>query len=130
MVFDESVLRRQAYGQEAIIDLHDVPLDRFHHKIVKDFAEKLCDEIGMQRGPVYAWGDDEDLGTMHNPKADGLSCIQFLYSSSIVVHAIDELGKVFVNVFSCKNFDQEKVLRFALATFGGRVAAFHNIKRL
>ena len=130
MVFDENALRRAAYGQEAIIDLHDVPLDRFHHLVVKEFAEKLCDEIGMKRGPNYTWGDDKDLGTMHNPKADGLSCCQFLYSSSIIVHALDELGKVFINVFSCQTFDPEKVLRFAQATFAGRVAAFHNLKRL
>jgi S-adenosylmethionine/arginine decarboxylase-like enzyme len=125
-----TALRGESYGQEAILDLHGVPKDKFDTDIVRTFAEKLCDEIGMKRGPRYVWGNDKSLGTMHNPKADGISCIQFLYSSSILVHAIDELGKVFINVFSCQEFDSEKVRQFALATFGGRLAAFHNIKRL
>lgn len=128
MKFDSLV--RQDYGQEAILDVHEVQLDRFDTKIVRKFAEDLCDAIGMKRGPIYVWGNDESLGTMHNPKADGISCVQFLYSSSITIHAIDELGKVFVNVFSCRKFDPDIVRRMVLDTFGGKIVGYHVLRRL
>ena len=122
-------LKREDYGQEAIIDLHDVDKDLFDTKIIRKFVEELCDSINMRRGPIYVWGNDKSLGTMHNPKADGISCVQFLYSSSISIHALDELRKIYINIFSCENFDAEKVKEFTLETFGGNIVAFRNIKR-
>jgi len=124
-----SELKQEDYGQEVIIDLHNVDKDLFDTKIIRKFAEELCDEIGMTRGPIYLWGNDKSLGTMHNPKADGISCIQFLYTSSITMHCIDELGKIFINVFSCQTFDADKVKEFVLDTFGGDIVSFRNIKR-
>lgn len=126
-------VRNEDYGQECVLDVHEVSKDKFHKKFIREFAEKLCDEIGMIRGPSYSshiWGEEKDLETHPNkPKIDGISLCQFLYSSSITLHFIDELGKVFINVFSCKNFDAEKVKSFALDQLGGTIAAFHNIIR-
>ena len=119
----------QDYGQEAILDIHNVPTEFFDDKNVRKFAEELCEEIGMTRGPIYLWGDDKALGTMHDPKADGISVCQFLHSSSITIHAIDEYHKVFVNVFSCKAFDAGTVVKFAKENVGGKIASFHDIRR-
>jgi S-adenosylmethionine/arginine decarboxylase-like enzyme len=122
-------LKNETYGQELILDIHDVPPEFFESKLIKKFSEDLCDEIKMKRGPNYVWGDDKSLGTMHNPKADGISCIQFLYTSSITIHAIDELQKVFVNIFSCHDFDAEVAKNFVLKNVGGQLASFTNLKR-
>lgn len=40
-------LKKEHYGQELILDLHDVSPDMFHTKVLKKFAEDLCDEIGI-----------------------------------------------------------------------------------
>lgn len=123
-------VRRENYGQELILDIHNVPSGAIHEKSVRQFAEKLCDEIGMKRGPIYVWGEEKQLGTHpDNPKIDGISCVQFLYSSSITIHALDELNKIFVNIFSCKEFDAEKAKDFTLETFQGDVVSFRNIVR-
>ena len=122
-------LKLEDYGQEVIIDLHNVDPSFFAMKNVRHYVEKLCDEIGMKRGPIYVWGDDKSLGTMHNPKADGISCVQFLYTSSITIHALDELQKVFVNIFSCRKFDAEQALKFTTKHIGGDLARFRDIKR-
>ena len=121
--------KNETYGQECILDVHGVPDDFFRDKKVRHFAEKLCEEIGMTRGPIYLWGNDKSLGTMHDPKADGISVCQFLHSSSITIHSIDEFNKVFINVFSCKNFDIEKVRKFTEENVGGTIVSLHNIKR-
>jgi len=122
-------VRLETYGQEVIIDLHNVNPDFFQMKHVRHYAEKLCEIIKMKKGPIYVWGDDKSLGTMHNPKADGISCVQFLYTSSITIHALDELQKVFVNIFSCRQFDADKAMKFTMQHIGGDLARFHNIKR-
>ncbi len=126
--------KKKPYGQELILDIHDVPLDLFTSKIIKKFAKDLTKEIGMREGPEYSWGSIGDEGMYKpdgkgNEKKDGLSHIQFLWESSIVIHALDELQKVFINVFSCKEFDSDKAERFALKTFGGKLANKHNIVR-
>jgi S-adenosylmethionine/arginine decarboxylase-like enzyme len=123
-------IKEADYGQEVIVDVHDVPVEFFNKKSVRQFTEQLCDEIGMKRGPNHMWGDDNELGTKDNPKVDGLSCVQFLYSSSITIHALDELQKVFLNVFSCKTFDSEKVKQLVEQKIGGRIVSFHDFKRV
>lgn len=121
--------KETSYGQEVILDIHNVPDECFRKKFIRDFAEKLCDEIGMKRGPSYVWGEEKELRTMKNPKADGISCCQFLYTSSITLHFIDELNKVFINVFSCRNFDAEKVKKYAMENLNGKIVSYHNIVR-
>jgi len=121
--------KHESYGQELILDFHEVPKEFFDTKIIRKFAEELCDEISMTRGPIYLWGNDKSLRTMADPKADGISCVQFLHSSSITLHAIDELSRVFINIFSCKNFDVKKAKAFALENVGGKIVQIHNIKR-
>lgn len=121
----------ESYGQEVILDIHDVPPEFFTTKNIRHFAEQLCDEIGMKRGPIYNWGEDKQLRDNYkNPKINGISCVQFLYSSSITIHALDEIHKVFINVFSCKTFDGEKAKQFAEENIGGKIIRYRNIKRV
>jgi S-adenosylmethionine/arginine decarboxylase-like enzyme len=129
---EESIeeVKEEDYGQEVIIDIHDVPEEFFTKKNVRQFVEKLCDEIQMKRGPNYMWGEEKELHAYANPKVDGLSCVQFLYSSSITIHAINELNKVFLNIFSCKTFDSEKAKLFTEKNIGGRIVSFHDFKRI
>ena len=117
------------YGQELILDFSDVPKEFFEQHRIKKFTEILAHEIEMTKGPNYVWGNDKDLGTMHDPSADGISCIQFIMSSSILCHCIDEEGKVFVNIFSCKKFDADKAQKCAEKAIGGKLVAIHNIIR-
>jgi len=119
--------RESNYGQELILDIHEVPKNVFDKKFVREFVEKLCDEIEMKRGPNYLWGDAGE--NLKDPKADGISCVQFLYSSSITIHAIDKLQKVFINIFSCRNFDADKARQFVTDNLGGTIVAEHNITR-
>ena len=123
-------VKSEDYGQECIIDLHGVPIELFTNKIVDDFAKQLVEKIGMRAGPAHSWGSVGDEGKYkEHPKKDGLSHIQFLWESSIVIHALDEIQKVFINVFSCKKFDSNIVKEFALETFKGTIANETNIVR-
>lgn len=125
--------KKENYGQELILDIHDVPAEFFTKKNLREFAEKLCDEINMRRGPFHIWGEEKQLDKAKKGegaiKADGLSCVQFLYTSSITVHALDEIQKVFVNVFSCNKFDSKKAIKFTEDHIGGKLVESHTITR-
>jgi len=122
--------KSEDYGQECIIDLHEVPMELFTSKLIDDFAKDLTEKIGMRAGPAHSWGTIGDEGKYKDhPKKDGLSHVQFLWESSIVIHALDEIQKVFINVFSCKKFDANILKEFALETFKGKLANETNIVR-
>ena len=109
------------------------PTEFFTKKNIRQFAEQLCDEIKMKRGPFHLWGEEKDLHKAKTGegaiKADGISCVQFLYSSSITIHALDEINKVFINVFSCNKFDVKKARAFAEKNINGKIVSVHNIIR-
>lgn len=43
--------------------------------------------------------------------------MQFILTSTIVVHTLDELKAVYVNVFLCKEFDVDAAADFAVKYF-------------
>jgi hypothetical protein len=48
-------VKRESYGQELIIDMHDVPTEFFTKKNIRQFAEQLCDEIKMKKA-LFIYG--------------------------------------------------------------------------
>ncbi|KKL06096.1 hypothetical protein LCGC14_2599420, partial [marine sediment metagenome] len=45
-------------------------------------------------------------------------------------HTLDILEKVFINIFSCKDFDEERVIRFTEDWFEGEIVNKLLIRRL
>jgi len=126
-------VKHENYGQELILDVHDVPSDFFNRLAIREFAEQLCDEINMRKGPIHQWGlNSEEHKAKKGEgaiKADGISTCQFLYKSSITIHALDEIQKVFINIFSCEKFDVNLALKFEEKNVGGKIVNNHNIIR-
>lgn len=97
-----------AYGQELILDYSKVDPSVFELNYFKKCAGQIVTEVKMKKGPIHTWGTDKDENDMPDEKARGISICQFLYHSSLVIHAIDEEQKLFVNLFSCDKFDDKK----------------------
>lgn len=122
--------KTENYGQEVVVDLQNVPPEVFNLATIQAFASDLCEEIGMNKGPFYNWGTEEDNGKYADePKKDGISVVQFLWESSITIHALDLIQKVFINVFSCKAIDVEKVREFSLKRLGGDLVSIRSFER-
>ena len=128
---DVEKAKEEHYGQEAIFDIHNVASDKYDVKSIGEFAKKLAQEIGMKTGPSYHWGTKGEFNSEPDlpVKADGISHVQFIYESSITIHALDKISKVYVNIFSCKDFDAEKAKEFTMDWFGGDLVKFRNIVR-
>lgn len=121
----------EPYGQNASFDIHEVDPEFFSVKNLKNLASSLCKDIGMKLGPIETWGSDKQLRNNYkNPKINGISVCQFLYKSSLIVHGIDELHKLFIDIFSCQNFDVEQVKKFIEENVPGKIVAIKTYKRL
>jgi S-adenosylmethionine/arginine decarboxylase-like enzyme len=107
------------YGQELILDLHDCDSSLFTRKHLTRFFIELCKLIDMNRADLHFWDDvgvaNEDRQT--DPKTKGTSAVQFILTSTIVVHTLDLLESVYVNVFSCKEFDAKATEKFVADWF-------------
>lgn len=121
-----------SYGQELILDLHDCDPETFTRKSILNYFIKLCDGIGMERSKLVWWDDvgvaEEDKQT--EPHLKGTSAVQFITTSNIVIHTLDLLGNVYLNIFSCKNFDNVLAEEISAAWFKGRIARSTSIERV
>jgi len=121
----------KTYGKEVIIDLHNCDPKTFNRKKIKAFFIELCDLIDMERAKLCWWDDHgvpkEEQQT--EPHLKGTTAVQFIMTSNIVIHTLDILEAVYLNVFSCKEFDGKVVKDFSEKWFRGKAVSFHEIKR-
>ena len=95
------------YGFELVLDLHDCDPATFKRAHVDEYFTKLCDLIDMEKCEVHFW---DDVGVpieeqQTSPQTKGTSAVCFILTSTIVVHTLDILEAVYINIFSCKAFD-------------------------
>ena len=95
-------LMQGKYGIELILDLHGCDASRFTRASISEYFERLCILIDMQREELHFWDDEgvseEDKQT--SPHTQGTSAVQFILTSSIVIHTLDQLKAVYINIFS------------------------------
>lgn len=117
---DREEVPRETYGQELLLDLHDCDPGRFTRREIEQFCEELCELVDMERCELHFWDDvgvpEEERQT--DPKTKGTSAVQFILTSTIVIHTLDLMGAVYVNIFSCKEFDTDEATRFTANWFG------------
>ena len=113
-----------SYGKELILDLHNCNSEKFNRKDIAQYFKVLCDEkINMERCDLHWWDyEDEEQEVYDNAPAHlkGTSAVQFIQTSDIVIHTLDDLKRVYVNIFSCKDFDSDIAREFTEETFEGK----------
>ena len=73
---------------------------------VRKFVKELLVRIDMQ--PI---GDTHvEYTAAEFPDKAGLTAVQIIVTSTIVAHFIDSTGDLYLDVFSCKQFDLETVV--------------------
>ena len=110
------------YGFELIMDLHGCDVSKFSRKGLEDYFTELCNAIDMKKCECYFW---DDVGVpveekQTSPHTKGTSAVQFILTSSIVVHTLDLLEAVYINIFSCKSFDKDKAKKLTQKWFGAK----------
>ncbi len=120
------------YGFELIMDLHGCDVGRFNRESLDGYFEKLCKAIDMKKCERYFWDDiglpEEEKQT--SPHTKGSSAVQFILTSSIVIHTLDLLEAVYVNIFSCKEFDEKIAEKITKEWFGANGCRAQFIERI
>ena len=114
------------------MDLHGCDVSKFNRTSLDEYFEKLCKAIDMQKCERYFWDDvglpEEEKQT--SPHTKGTSAVQFILTSTIVVHTLDLLKAVYINIFSCKPFDEIVAEKITKEWFGANGCRSHFIERI
>ena len=121
------------YGKELILDLHYCNVRKFNRQSLRQYFKEICILIDMQRAKLVFWDDVgvpvEEKQTL--PHTTGTSAVQFILTSNITIHTLDKMERVYMNIFSCKDFDEVVAERFTVEYFAaGEVTQSLTINRL
>ncbi len=123
---------KKPYGVELILDLHGCEVSTFNRDSLGDYFAKLCEAIDMQRCELHFWDDvgvpPEEQQT--SPHTKGTSAVQFILTSTIVVHTLELLEAAYINIFSCKAFDKEIAENLTKEWFGANECRSTFIERI
>ena len=104
----------QYWGYHLILDCHacDVPSIQSRENVY-NWIKHLVKAIDME--PI---GEPHiEYTAAEFPDKAGFTAIQVIVTSSIVAHFIDSTGDVYIDVFSCKPFDNDIVIKTINDTF-------------
>lgn len=128
----QKVIKVESYGKELIIDIHNCDDSKFTRKEIRKYFRELCRLIDMKAEKLY-WWDDHGLPQelcQTEAHTKGTSAVQFILTSNITIHTLDILKNVYINIFSCKEFDCNLAKDFSEKWFKGKIVNSQIIKRL
>lgn len=103
------IKNKKIYGKELILDLSDCDPEiiRSRKKIVQ-YSKEICDLIKVKRyGKTIC-----KRFALDNYYAAGYSLVQLIETSLVSGHFSEAWNKAFINIFSCKSFDDKKAVNF------------------
>lgn len=99
--------KSNTWGQHLILDMADCNENISRKESLRSFVTELVDAIDM-----VAYGEPivEHFAT-HSQEAAGYSLVQLIETSAISAHFSDHNRDVYLDVFSCKPFDNDIVVQ-------------------
>ena len=112
------------WGMSTSVDLYncDPSTIRDANKI-KEYVKQLCDLIEMRTFGeclVVHFGDD--------PKVSGFSMTQLIETSLVSGHFANNTNAAYLDIFSCKWYDVEKMVQFSKDFFGAK-SVIHKVSK-
>lgn len=105
------------YGYELILDLFECDKKIISsRKQLALYVDKLCKLIKMKK---YGKTHLPYFG-IKKPFTKGYSLLQFIETSSIVGHFSEHLNRAYINIFSCRKFDDKKARNFTKSFFSAK----------
>jgi len=94
------------WGYHLILDCAGLNLESIRSKEnIYNFAKALVKEIDM-----VAYGEPQIVKFGHSGK-EGYTLVQLIETSNICVHFVEEDNTAYFDIFSCKPYDNDTVIR-------------------
>jgi len=95
------------WGQHLIVDMGGCDLTAVADKgTISSFCSELVDSIDM-----VPYGEPViEHFAKHDPNVSGYTLVQLIETSSITAHFAENAGNIYLDVFSCKEFAEGRVL--------------------
>ncbi len=116
--------RSECWGQLTHIDLFDCDRELLLSEAkLAEFSLTLCEKIKMKPHgkPIVDRFGEGDLF--------GLSAVQFIETSTITTHLDDQGCRAFIDVFSCKKFDENAAVNFSKNFWMAKEVKFDTVMR-
>lgn len=106
----------KSWGLLTSIDLFDCnPKTLRDGDAIKKFIVELCKLIDMKR-----FGETLLVRFGADPRVQGYSAVQLIETSCISGHFAEDSDSVYIDIFSCKWYDQKKAVEFTKKYFGAK----------
>jgi len=119
------------YGKEVILDCYYCDVTLFNRRDIRRFMNQLVKRLKMKKGPLHFWDDVGVPKRYRQTKlaTTGASAVQFILTSNITIHCLDKLHRVYVNIFSCKDFSEGEAKQFVQTFFNAFTVRIHVLYR-
>lgn len=117
-------MNKKIWGQLLSVDLYKCDRATItNKKKLGEFCLALCKEIKMvpYGKPIVKRFGDGDL--------EGNTAVQLIETSNITVHCDEVYDRTFIDVFSCKTFNQDKAIKFCKKFFKAEKLKYKNSYR-
>ena len=109
------------WGKETIINLYEC--ESVSKGLLKKYAKELCKLIDMT---PYGKPLTPYFG---NDFTKGYTLVQLIETSSIIGHFAEESNSAYINIFSCKDYDELEASEFTKKFFGAKQIEVKILKR-
>ncbi len=117
----EQHMSMKRYGIEYILDLQGCDAKQFTRPAIAMFMRRICRIMNLTPEELHIWGyDDPAEKAAAPPHLKGVSAVQFITTSNVTIHALDDLGLVCLNIFTCGKWQHDDITnarRFAVDWF-------------
>jgi len=114
------------WGWSLSVDLKSCNSDLIRDaEAIKNFVVELCNLIEMKR-----YGECHVINFGEDPDVAGFSMFQLIETSNISAHFVNKTNAIYLDVFSCKEYDPQMVAQFAEIYFEAQSYQTNFIERL
>jgi len=98
-----------------------------------NFFDYLCiDILDVEVCDRHFW---DDVGVppdkqQTDPKTKGTTAVQFLLFSNVTIHTLDLIGKVYLNIFVCREFNISRTVAFSKYFFNANIEKVTIVERV
>jgi len=115
----------ELWGILSCIDLYSCDPKKIRDaSTIKKFVVELCDLIEMKR-----FGETQVVHFGEHERVAGYSMTQLIETSLISAHFANLSNTTYLDVFSCKSYDPQKVADFSKAFFGAKDVHLQVVRR-